>query len=75
MTNLPSVCVFFIALLLFSFEKTTAHIRAWVGAASGIVTILIIWCIINSWDSDSCDSERDELIDVISEPEDESHTA
>ena len=70
--NLSSVCVFFVALLLFSLQNATAHIRAWVGAASGVVTILITWCIINSWDSDSCDSERDELIDIISE--DGSHT-
>jgi len=66
-----SVCVFFVALLLFSFQNATTHIRVWVGAASGIVTILIIWCIINSWDSDSGDSERDGVIDIL--PEDESH--
>jgi hypothetical protein len=68
-TNLPSVCVFFVALLLFSFEKATAHIQACVGAASGIVTILITWCIINSWESGSGDSERDEVIDILSEDE------
>ena len=72
MINLLSVCVFFVALLLFSFKKTDTRIWASVGAASGIVTILIIWCIINSWESDSGDSERDEVIDIISE--DGSHT-
>jgi predicted tellurium resistance membrane protein TerC len=72
-TNLFSVCMFFLALLLFSFQNATTHIRAWVGTASGIVTILVACCIINSWESDSGDSERDEVIDIISE--DGSHTA
>jgi len=72
MTDFLSVCVFFVALLLFSFRNTTPHIRAWVGTASGFVIILIVWCIITSWDSDSGDSEWDEMADVVSE--DELHT-
>jgi len=67
-----SVCVFFVALLLFSFQDATTHIRTCVGAASGIVTILIIWCIINCWDSDSGKSEKNGVIDIPSE-EDELH--
>ena len=67
MTNLIRVCVFFVALLLFSFQNATTHVRAWVGAASGVVGILIAWCIINFWESDSGGSERDEVIDIISE--------
>ncbi len=72
MTNLYRVCAFFVALLLFSFRNATTHIRASLGAASGFVTVLIIWCIINFWDSESSDSERDGLIDIL--PEDEPHT-
>jgi predicted tellurium resistance membrane protein TerC len=71
-TNLLSVCVFFVALLLFSLQDATTHIRTCVGAASGIVTILIIWCIINCWDSDSGKSEKNGVIDIPSE-EDELH--
>jgi hypothetical protein len=69
MTDLHSVCVFFVALLLFAFQNATTAIRASVGVASGIVTILITWCIVNSWDSSISDSERDELRDIISEDE------
>ena len=65
MTNLFSVCVFFVALLLFSFQDMKTDIRVSLGAASGIVTILITWCIINSWDSSISDSESDKLIDVL----------
>ena len=61
--------MFFIALLLFSFWKTTARIQASVGVASGIVAILIIWCIINSWESDKGDSEKDGIVDILSEDE------
>ena len=71
-TKLLSVCVFFIALLLFSFQNATTHIRGSLGATSGFVTILVIWCIINSWDSGSGDSEKDGVMDIISD--DESHT-
>lgn len=70
---LPSVCVFFVALLLFSFQNATTHIRASVAATAGFVTILILWCIISCWESDSGDSERDEIVDIL--PDDESHTA
>jgi hypothetical protein len=61
MTDFLRVCGFFIALLLFSFQNTTTEIRVFVGAASGSVTIFIIWCIVNSWDSGFGDSEKDEF--------------
>ena len=63
MTNLFSVCAFFVALLLFSFQKMKKAICISVGIAGGVVTVLIFWCIINSWDSGNEDSENDELID------------
>lgn len=64
-TNLFSVCAFFVALLLFSFQNAKTDIRVSLGVASGIVTILITWCIINSWDSSISDSESDKLVDVL----------
>ena len=68
MTDLLSVCAFFVALLLFTFKNATTNIRVSVGAASGFVAILIIWCIINFWDSGiDSESERDELISIPSE--------
>jgi heme O synthase-like polyprenyltransferase len=63
MTNLFRVCAFFVALLLFSFQKMKRAICISVGTAAGVVTVLICWCIINSWDSGDEDSENDELID------------
>ena len=68
-----SVCVFFVALLLFCFQNETKSIWISVGVASGIVVVLIIWCIVNCWDSSIRDSERDELRDLLSEGE--SHKA
>jgi L-lactate permease len=67
MTNFLSVCVFFVALLLFSFKKETKGIRIAVGVASGMVVILIVFCIVNCWDSSIRNSEKDELKDIISE--------
>jgi hypothetical protein len=61
--------VFFVALLLFSFQNETIGIRITVGLASGAVVILIIWCIVNCWDSSIGDSERDELIVILPEGE------
>ena len=58
-----SVLAFFVAILLFSFQRMTTSIRISVGAAAGIVTALTTWCIINSWDSGHGDSEDNELID------------
>jgi hypothetical protein len=71
MTDFLSVCVFFIALLLFSFQKTTTEIRVLVGVAAGSVTFLVICCIVNCWESSTVDSEKDELRDIL--PEDERH--
>jgi len=64
-----SVCMFFVALLIFCFQNETKSIRISVGVASGIVVVLIIWCIVNCWDSSLGDSERDELRDILSEDE------
>lgn len=59
--------MFFVALLLFSFKDETKRIRIAVGVASGMVVVLIGFCIINCWDSSIRDSEKDELKDIISE--------
>ena len=67
MTNLPSVCAFFFALSLFSFQKTRRPIRISVGIAAGIVAVLILLCIVNSWDSGNGESENAELIDYENE--------
>ncbi|KAN0140935.1 hypothetical protein V8E53_001379 [Lactarius tabidus] len=42
---------FFVALLIFSFQNMSRTIWIGVGTAVGIVTVLIVWCIINNWDS------------------------
>jgi hypothetical protein len=63
MTNFLSVCTFFAALLFFSFEDTTTSICISVGIAASIVSALIFWCIVNSWDSGDGYSRDAELID------------
>lgn len=45
-------------------------IRIFVGIAAAIVSGLILWCIVNSWDSGDGHSRDDEIID---EDEDELH--
>ena len=67
MTNLLSVCVFFVSLLIFSFKKEKKGIWIAVGVPSGMVVILIVFCIANCWDSSIRNSEKDELKDIISE--------
>jgi hypothetical protein len=69
MTDFLSVCVFFVALLLFSLRNETKGIRIPVGVSSGIVIVLIICCILNCWDSSIRESERDELRFILSEEE------
>ncbi|KAH9963109.1 hypothetical protein BJV74DRAFT_335849 [Russula compacta] len=64
-----STWVFFIAVLLLSFQNTTTEIRVLIGAAAAFVAALIIWCIVNSWDSGKEDSREDELIDIPTENE------
>jgi hypothetical protein len=56
-----SVLLFFAALLLFSFQRMTKAIRIVMGAAAGFIAVLVIWCIINSWDSG--DEDDEELVD------------
>ncbi|KAI9511124.1 hypothetical protein F5148DRAFT_423388 [Russula earlei] len=46
-----SVCVFFVALLLFSLQDMTTKIRVSVGSVAAVVTVFIICSIANSWDS------------------------
>jgi len=41
---------FFVALLFFSFQNMARDIWIPVGSAAGIVTFLILWCIVNTWD-------------------------
>ncbi|KAN0140922.1 hypothetical protein V8E53_001366, partial [Lactarius tabidus] len=50
---------FFIALLIFSFQNMPRTILISVGTAAGIVTFLIVWCIINTWDSGEQQDEPD----------------
>ncbi|KAI0263350.1 hypothetical protein BC834DRAFT_309446 [Gloeopeniophorella convolvens] len=57
-----SVWMFFVSLLLFSFQNTTMAIRIALSIAAGIVTIFIIWCILNSWDT----GEREEEALILS---------
>jgi predicted branched-subunit amino acid permease len=51
MVALLRVCLFFVALLLFSFQNTKRKIQISVGAVAAAITALIFWSIWNSWDS------------------------
>jgi len=57
-----SVCIFFVALLLFSLQNMTRKIWISVGTAAAFITALVLWSIWNSWDSGDEDLE-DELTD------------
>ncbi len=48
--DLYSAWGFFVALSIFTFQNTTTTIQISVGTAAGIVSILICWCIGNTWD-------------------------
>jgi hypothetical protein len=50
---------FFVALLIFSFQNMSRTIWISVGIPAGIVTVLIFWCIINTWDSEEQEEESD----------------
>ena len=63
---LNSAWGFFVALLIFSFQNTSRRIWITVGIAAGIVTILILWCIYNTWDREE---EKEEPVDWPYEPE------
>jgi hypothetical protein len=64
--RLNSAWGFFVALLIFSFQNTSRKIWITVGTAAGIVAILIIWCIQNTWDQEE---EEERPIDWPYEPE------
>ncbi|KAH9071181.1 hypothetical protein EDB83DRAFT_320689 [Lactarius deliciosus] len=57
---------FFVALLIFSFQDTSMRIWIPVGTAAGVITILIIWVIGNTWDPKE---QEEEYIDKLYEPE------
>ena len=57
--RLNSAWGFFIALLMFSFQNMPRTIYLSVGTAAAIVTVLIVWCIINTWDSEEREEEPD----------------
>ncbi|KAI9459417.1 hypothetical protein BJY52DRAFT_1265560 [Lactarius psammicola] len=57
---------FFIALLIFSFQNTSMRIWIPVGTAAGVITILIIWCVGNTWDPEE---QEEEPIDSLYEVE------
>ncbi|KAH9005403.1 hypothetical protein EDB86DRAFT_2825063 [Lactarius hatsudake] len=60
---------FFVALLIFSFQDTSMRIWIPVGIAAGIITILIVWCIGNTWDPEE---REDKPVDWSDEPQVES---
>ncbi|KAH9046321.1 hypothetical protein EDB83DRAFT_2553734 [Lactarius deliciosus] len=60
---------FFVALLIFSFQDTSMRIWIPVGTAAGIITILIVWCIGNTWDPEE---REDKAVDWSDEPQVES---
>ena len=64
MAALIRVCIFFVALLLFSLQKTAWKTRVSVGAAAAAIAVLIFWSIWNSWDPGDGDLE-DELTDFF----------
>ena len=64
--RLNSAWGFFVALLIFSFQNTTRRIQITVGIAAGIVSILILLCIINTWDREE---EKEKPVDWPYEPE------
>ncbi|KAI0293518.1 hypothetical protein BC826DRAFT_373727 [Russula brevipes] len=57
-----SVCSFFIAVLISSFWKAKKNIWIPVAVSASFVAALILWCIVNSWDSDS---DEDDPIDNL----------
>ncbi|KAH9020473.1 hypothetical protein EDB85DRAFT_522627 [Lactarius pseudohatsudake] len=57
---------FFVALLIFSFQDTSMRIWIPVGTAAGVIAILIIWVIGNTWDPKE---QEEEYIDMLYEPE------
>ncbi|KAI9446143.1 hypothetical protein H4582DRAFT_533518 [Lactarius indigo] len=61
---------FFVALLIFSFQDTSMRIWIPVGTAAGVITILIIWVIGNTWDpKEEEGEEEEEHIDRLYEPD------
>jgi hypothetical protein len=56
---LNSAWGFFIALLMFSFQNMSRKIWIPVGIAAGIVTVLVVWCISNTWDPEERGEESD----------------
>jgi len=48
---------FFVALLIFSFQNTSKKIWITVGTAAGIVTILIVCCVKNTWEPEEQEEE------------------
>ncbi|KAI0272450.1 hypothetical protein BC834DRAFT_966475 [Gloeopeniophorella convolvens] len=57
-----SIWIFFVAVLLFSFDNMTTAIRAGVGAVASIVTAFILWGILNSWDSGKKGETEESLV-------------
>ncbi|KAH9021549.1 hypothetical protein EDB85DRAFT_1999981 [Lactarius pseudohatsudake] len=62
---------FFVALLIFSFQDTSMRIWIPVGTAAGIIAILIVWCIGNTWDPEE---REDKPVDWSNEPHVESRS-
>ena len=46
-----SVWGFFVALLMFIFQNASRKVCISLGAATGVVSISVAWCIINTWAS------------------------
>ena len=66
-----SVVAFLVAFCCLFFQNSTAESRAWVGSLSLAVAILIIWCIVTSWESQAEEEVSDRpLVQVESQIED-----
>ena len=62
---------FLVAFCCLFFQNSTAESRAWVGSLSLAVAILIIWCIVTSWESQAEEEVSDRpLVQVESQIED-----
>ena len=54
---LNSAWGFFVALLIFSFQNMSRKTWIPMGIVAGIVTLLIVWCIANTWDPEEWEEE------------------
>ncbi|KJA18434.1 hypothetical protein HYPSUDRAFT_45294 [Hypholoma sublateritium FD-334 SS-4] len=66
------VVSFLVAFCCLFFQNSTAESRAWVGSLSVAVAVLIVWCIVTSWESQGEEDAPDRpLVQVESQVEDD----